>query len=212
MTTTITTTEPFSSGDAPPQPRGSQPLIHQRGAEVQQFGTVRLLPIALSYEARMESCQLLNQILADSMILYSHYKKHHWLMRGHTFYQLHLLLDKHAGEQLELIDMIAERIQTLGGIAIADPRHIAEVTNIPRPPNGAEEVPVMLSRLLGRTSSSSVRCATRSLRPRSTVTTEATTCSWATSCAATSCRSGSSPNTSSTPPSRGPILTRRSQL
>ena len=69
-------------------------------------------------------------------------------MRGHTFYQLHLLLDKHAGEQLELVDLIVERIQTLGGVAIADPRHVAEVTTVPRPPNGAEEVPSMLSRLL----------------------------------------------------------------
>jgi DNA-binding ferritin-like protein len=109
---------------------------------------VRLFPIALSYEARMQSCQLLNQVLADSMILHSHYKKHHWLVRGHTFYQLHLLPDKHAGEQLDLIDLIAERVQTLGGIAIADPRHVAEVTLIPRPPDGAEEVPAMLSRLL----------------------------------------------------------------
>jgi starvation-inducible DNA-binding protein len=107
-----------------------------------------LFPIALSYEARMESCQVLNKILADSMILYSHYKKHHWLVRGHTFYQLHLLLDKHAGEQIELIDLIAERVQTLGGVAIADPRHVAEVTTVPRPPDGAEEVPAMLSRLL----------------------------------------------------------------
>ena len=137
------------SGDgAGPHPRGSQPWLHQRGAEIQRYGTVRLFPIALSHEARMESCMLLNQVLADSMILFSHYKKHHWLVRGETFYQLHLLLDKHAGEQLELIDLIAERVQTLGGVAIADPRHVAEVTAIPRPPNGAEEVPVMLSRLL----------------------------------------------------------------
>jgi starvation-inducible DNA-binding protein len=126
----------------------SQPLLHQHGEEIQAFGTVRLFPIALSYEARMESCQILNKVLADSMILYSHYKKHHWLVRGHTFYQLHLLLDKHAGEQIELIDLIAERVQTLGGVAIADPRHVAEVTTVPRPPDGAEEVPAMLSRLL----------------------------------------------------------------
>jgi starvation-inducible DNA-binding protein len=137
------------SGDGATTPaRSSQPLIHQHGAEIQAFGTVRLFPIALSYEARMESCQLLNQILADTMILYSHYKKHHWLVRGHTFYQLHLLLDKHASEQAELVDMIAERVQMLGGIAIADPRHVAEVTKISRPPDGAEEVPAMLSRLL----------------------------------------------------------------
>ena len=147
MTATHITTEPLANS-AGARPSGSQPLIHQHGHETQRFGTVRLFPIALSYEARMESCQLLNHVLADSMILYSHYKKHHWLMRGPTFYQLHLLLDKHADEQLELIDQIAERVQTLGGIAIADPRHVAEVTSIPRPPDGAEEVPVMLSRLL----------------------------------------------------------------
>lgn len=128
--------------------RSSQPLLHQHGTEIQEFGTLRLLPLALAHEARVESCQLLNHILADSVILYSLYKKHHWLMRGHTFYQLHLLLDKHAAEQLELIDLLGERVQTLGGVAVADPRHAAEITTIPRPPNGAEEVPAMLSRLL----------------------------------------------------------------
>ena len=126
----------------------SQPLLHQEGAEVQRYGEMRLLPIALSHDARMESSQLLNQINADTIILYNLYKKHHWMMRGPTFYQLHLLLDKHAGEQLALIDLMAERVQTLGGVAIADPRHVAEVTTIPRPPNGVEGVPAMLSRLL----------------------------------------------------------------
>jgi starvation-inducible DNA-binding protein len=96
----------------------------------------------------MQSAQLLNRILADSTILYALYKKHHWLVRGHTFYQLHLLLDKHAGEQLKLIDMIAERVQTLGAVAVGDPRHAAEITTVPRAPDGVEEVPAMLSRLL----------------------------------------------------------------
>ncbi|HEY3210344.1 MAG TPA: DNA starvation/stationary phase protection protein [Actinomycetota bacterium] len=127
---------------------GSQPLLHQRGEEIQRFGEMRLFPIALSHDARAESSQLLNHILADSMILYNLYKKHHWLVRGPTFFQLHLLLDKHADEQLKLIDLMAERVQTLGGVAIADPRHVAEFTTVPRPPNGAEEVPAMLSRLL----------------------------------------------------------------
>ncbi|MFL9458867.1 Dps family protein [Tolypothrix bouteillei VB521301_2] len=127
---------------------GSQPLLHQHGHEIQHYGSLREFPIALSHDSRAESCTLVNQILADTIILYHLYKKHHWMMRGHTFYQLHLLLDKHASEQLELIDLMGERVQTLGGVAIADPRHIAEVTKIKRPPNGVEEVPVMLSRLL----------------------------------------------------------------
>jgi starvation-inducible DNA-binding protein len=126
----------------------SQPWLHQRSMEIQAFGTIRTFPVALSAETRQFSCDLLNQVLADTQILYALYKKHHWLMRGATFYQLHLLLDKHAGEQLEIIDNVAERIQTLGGIAVGDPRHVSEITRIPRAPNGVEEVPAMLSRLL----------------------------------------------------------------
>jgi starvation-inducible DNA-binding protein len=129
-------------------PVSSQPWLHSRGRQVQEFGTVRQFPLALSHDTRLYSCERLNQVLADTQILYALYKKHHWLMRGPTFYQLHLLLDKHAGEQLALVDLIAERVQTLGGVAIGDPRHVAEITSIPRPPNGAEEVPAMLSRLL----------------------------------------------------------------
>lgn len=125
-----------------------EPHIHGRGPEIQRFGTLRELPIGLPERAKLESCRLLNEILADTTILYALYKKHHWLVAGPTFYQLHLLFDKHAEEQLELVDLIAERVQSLGGIAVGDPRHAAELTSIPRPPDGAEEVSVLLGRLL----------------------------------------------------------------
>jgi len=126
----------------------SQPQLHQRGPEIQQFGTVAQLPVALSHDARMYSCQRLNRILADTQFLYALYKKHHWGMRGPTFYQLHLLLDKHAEAQLGLVDVLAERVQSLGGVAVGDPRHAAEITAVPRPPDGVEDVAAMLSRLL----------------------------------------------------------------
>jgi starvation-inducible DNA-binding protein len=138
----------YESSNLMTQETDSQPILYQHSHEIQRFGTLRSLPIALDTAARSESCELLNQILADSHILYSLYKKHHWMMRGNTFSQLHILLDKHANEQLKLIDSLGERVQILGGVAIADPRHVAELTKIPRPPNGVEEVPVMLSRLL----------------------------------------------------------------
>ena len=128
--------------------RSPEPRLGQAAPEIQRFGTLRLLPIGLAAEARAESCQLLNEILADTTILYALYKKHHWQVDGPTFYQLHLLFDKHAEEQLELIDLLAERVQTLGGLAVGDPRHAAELTSIERPPNGAEPVPVMIDRLL----------------------------------------------------------------
>jgi starvation-inducible DNA-binding protein len=116
--------------------------------EIQEFDTVRDFLVGLARDTQLHSCKRLNQILVDTQILYALYKKHHWLMRGATFYQLHLLLDKHADEQNELIDKIAERLHTLEGIAVRDRRHVAELTKIRRAPNGCEEVPAMLSRLL----------------------------------------------------------------
>jgi starvation-inducible DNA-binding protein len=90
----------------------------------------------------------LNQLLADTMTLRDLYKKSHWQVAGPTFYQLHLLFDKHFDEQVELVDAIAERIQLLGGVSIAMAADVAETTQIQRPPRGREEVPVQLSRLL----------------------------------------------------------------
>lgn len=118
------------------------------GREVQGFGEMRSLPIGLSEEVRRESSELLNEILSDTTVLYALYKKAHWNVAGPTFYQLHLLFDKHAEEQLELIDELAERVQMMGGIAVGDPRHAAELTTIERAPDGAEDVPAQLTRLL----------------------------------------------------------------
>lgn len=122
--------------------------VHQRGREIQNFGSVVRMPIGLDEKVRQRMCQSLNQILADTITLRDLYKKHHWQVSGHTFYQLHLLFDKHAAEQSELIDMIAERIQTLGGIAIAMGADVGKATKIERPPMGREEPPVQISRLL----------------------------------------------------------------
>lgn len=127
----------------------AQPLLHQRATETQAPGEViKELPLGLSRETREEMTRSLNKILADTMTLRDLYKKSHWQVSGPTFYQLHLLYDKHYTEQIELVDEIAERIQILGGIAIAMAPDVAEETNIARPPRGREEVPVQISRLL----------------------------------------------------------------
>src|SRR5947208_5959389 len=127
----------------------AQPRLHQRAGEIQAYGTVNhLLPLELEEPVRLEMTEQLNQLLADTMTLRDLYKKSHWQVAGPTFYQLHLLFDKHYGEQVELVDSIAERIQLLGGVSIAMAADVAEATQIERPPRGREEVPVQLSRLL----------------------------------------------------------------
>lgn len=126
----------------------AQPLLGQRAPEIQPYGTVAHYPLALDAQVRADSVEVLNQILADTMVLRDLYKKHHWQVVGYTFYQLHLLFDKHYGEQVALVDMLAERIQSLGGISVAMAHDVAEMTGLERPPRGREQVPVQLSRLL----------------------------------------------------------------
>src|SRR5215468_10299615 len=127
----------------------AQPRIHQRARELQTYGTVEpLLPLELEEPVRLEMTEQLNQLLADTITLRDLYKKSHWQVAGPTFYQLHLLFDKHFDEQVELVDTIAERVQLLGGISLAMAHDVAETTRIERPPRGREEVPVQLSRLI----------------------------------------------------------------
>jgi len=124
------------------------PMQHQNAHEIQPFGHLIKMPIALSESVCTESVENLNQLLADTITLRDLYKKHHWQVAGPTFYPLHLLFDKHYGEQNEIVDMIAERIQSLGGVGVAMASDIAEITLIPRPPKGREGVPSQISRLL----------------------------------------------------------------
>jgi starvation-inducible DNA-binding protein len=132
-----------------PENVSAQPYFHQAAREIQPYGTVNhLLPLGLEEPVRLEMTEQLNLLLADTMTLRDLYKKSHWQVAGPTFYQLHLLFDKHYGEQAELVDAIAERIQLLGGVSIAMAADVAETTRITRPPRGREEVPVQLSRLL----------------------------------------------------------------
>ncbi len=132
-----------------PETISPQPRFHQRANAMQAYGTVNhLLPLELEEPVRLEMTAQLNQVLADTMTLRDLYKKSHWQVAGPTFYQLHLLFDKHFGEQVELVDTLAERIQLLGGVSIAMAPDVAETTQIERPPRGREEVPVQLSRLL----------------------------------------------------------------
>jgi starvation-inducible DNA-binding protein len=125
-----------------------QPQSAKLPEEIQTPKDIRELPLGMEKKAIKDSLKVLEQTLVESYMMYALYKKHHWQLIGPTFYQLHLLFDKHAAEQLVLIDALAERMQILGGVAIAMPHDIAERTEIERPPGGAESIPAMLTRLV----------------------------------------------------------------
>jgi starvation-inducible DNA-binding protein len=127
----------------------AQPILGQRTQRpLQAYGRLVRYPIGLSDDARAQSVEALNLLVADTCVLRDLYKKHHWQVSGPTFYQLHLLFDKHYEEQSTLVDKLAERVQMLGGVTVALAHDIAEMTRLERAPRGREEVPVQISRLL----------------------------------------------------------------
>ena len=127
---------------------GSQLGRGPSGHEIQPYGTLRNVALALGDNVRSSSVAALNQALADSIALRDLYKKHHWQVSGATFHQLHLLFDTHQAEQSTVIDALAERVQALGGVAIATSQDVAETTRLPRAPRGREAPGDQLRRLL----------------------------------------------------------------
>ena len=93
-------------------PINSQPRLHQRAKVIQAYGTVtHALPLELEEPVRLEMTERLNQLLADTITLRDLYKKCHWQVVGPTFYQLHLLFDKHYDQQNDLVDAIGNRVR-----------------------------------------------------------------------------------------------------
>ncbi len=115
---------------------------------LQGFDTITPLPIALDASVCQQSVTALNQILADTICLRDLYKKHHWQVAGPTFYQMHLLFDKHYEEQNKLVDEIAERVQLLGGVSVAAAGDVEQLSQIPAPPKEREHLTTQITRLL----------------------------------------------------------------
>ena len=125
-----------------------EPIIPSTRGVTQAFSAARRNPLALDVAVAASSIDNLNQLLADTMTLRDLYKKHHWQASGPNFYSIHLLFDKHFGEQAALVDLLAERVQTLGGICIAMAPDVAEITLIPQAPKGREDTATQVDRLL----------------------------------------------------------------
>ena len=122
--------------------------MHQRAIQTQHYGSLMRLPISSEENVRAENVDRLGHVLADSITLRDMYQQYGWQSPGSTFYQLHLLFEKHYKAQARVVDAIAERIQMLGGLAIGMGDHVSRKTNLPHLPRGREQVSVQLSRLL----------------------------------------------------------------
>jgi starvation-inducible DNA-binding protein len=126
----------------------SRPPTDDEAQVIQKFGSLRAVRLGLSAEARHQSVSALNRLLAHSMALRDLYKKAHWQVSGGTFYELHLMFDAHYGEQLKVVDAVAERVQTLGGVSLATARDLVSESRLARAPRGREAAVDQLSGLI----------------------------------------------------------------
>ena len=115
---------------------------------LQAFGALADVRIGLSAEVRSQSVRALNRLLAHTMAIRDTYKKAHWQTSGATFHQLHLLFDQHYADQVLIMDALAERVQTLGGVTFALAQDVVDESSIARAPRGRESAIAQLSRLL----------------------------------------------------------------
>ncbi|MEE3718033.1 DNA starvation/stationary phase protection protein Dps [Tumidithrix elongata RA019] len=86
--------------------------------------------IDLAETIRIQTIAILNQTLASTIDLQTQVKQAHWNVKGHNFYQLHLLFDAMATELEEFVDMVAERITALGGYALGTARIAAKQSEL----------------------------------------------------------------------------------
>jgi starvation-inducible DNA-binding protein len=115
---------------------------------LQDFGALAPVRIGLCPVVRARSVCALNRLLAHTMAIRDTYKKAHWQTSGATFYQLHLLFDQHYMQQVVIMDAIAERVETLGGVSFALAQDVVVVSSIARAPRGRESPLAQLSRML----------------------------------------------------------------
>lgn len=90
--------------------------------------------IDLLADARVNITAILNRALASTLDLKTQVKQAHWNVKGMDFYQLHELFDEMASELEEFVDMIAERVTALGGLALGTARIAASESILPEYP------------------------------------------------------------------------------
>lgn len=95
-----------------------------------------------------KSISLLSTILSDEMTLYIKTRKFHWNVSGESFMELHKLFQSQYTELEETIDLVAERINKLGGKTIGTSKEFAKLTRLKESPGEYPSQKEMLKELL----------------------------------------------------------------
>jgi starvation-inducible DNA-binding protein len=132
----------------------AEPPARPAGSRAQrESSTARFFPTKndLPAETRAKVAELLNLRLADCIDLQTQCKQAHWNVKGPQFIGLHKLFDDINEDVEEYVDLLAERVVQLGGVAEGTARTVAQRTTIPEYPltiaSGQEHVDALSTAL-----------------------------------------------------------------
>jgi starvation-inducible DNA-binding protein len=94
--------------------------------------------------------ELLNQQLAEAIDLALITKQAHWNLKGPTFIAVHEFLDEVRDDIDEHVDIMAERIAQIDGIALGTVQTVANATTLPAYPTEIRSIPDHLTNLVSR--------------------------------------------------------------
>jgi len=97
-------------------------------------------PVGLPEEVAEELIPKLDEIQCTLWTMYHQYHKHHWLVEGPQFRDLHHFLEEHYQEVHKYTDRIAERITALGGIPTSAPANQAKLSHVEHEPEGTYRI------------------------------------------------------------------------
>jgi len=101
------------------------------------------IDIGIDEDDRQQITEGLSRLLADTYTLYLKTHNYHWNVTGPMFQTLHLMFETQYNELALAVDLIAERIRSLGELAPATYRQFAELSSIDEdtePPDATEMI------------------------------------------------------------------------
>lgn len=103
-------------------------------------------PVSLSKETATQMANELDRHLSSFITLYNQYHKHHWLVEGPQFRDLHLFFEENYNEVHEQYDKIAERLTVMGFAPTCHPENIYKLSYVEHEPEGVFRIRESLER------------------------------------------------------------------
>lgn len=106
------------------------------------------ISIGTADKGRKGSVQILNRVLSDEYVLYTKTRNYHWNVTGPDFAELHKFFESQYEVLNEIIDEVAERARSVGGVSLGSLREFLTQSRLKESAGGLMPAKKMIASLL----------------------------------------------------------------